>query len=84
MPALISKAFNPALRQRSGLLLFVRTVASSTPAQSTKCVIADSSQGFLRYERNTSRDPGGHNLNRNLKLDTPVSYLTRRLGKSLS
>jgi len=78
MPAILSRAFTPALRriECSGLH-FVRMInVPSRPNPSTR-VIQDP-RGFLKYERNISRDPNA--LNPQLKGDRARTFFTRRLG----
>lgn len=77
MPALLSKSFAPALRQLNcSSLKFVRLASVSAPKPIKH--VADSSEGYLTYARNISRDPNA--TNPQVLGDTPYTFFTRRLG----
>jgi hypothetical protein len=80
MPALLSKAFTPALRQieRHGLLFVRMSSVVSTTVPAPKQVVADSSEGYLRWTRDVSRNPKAVHSAR--IADNPYTFLTRRLG----
>jgi hypothetical protein len=75
MPPILSKSFSPTLRH---FLRYANTLTSKTQANAIPRVIADDARGYLRWERNVSRDPNAKNPQ--IKGDTLYSFLTRRLG----
>ncbi|KAI6184752.1 hypothetical protein M3Y97_00630100 [Aphelenchoides bicaudatus] len=78
MPAIFSKTFAPALRQFGRNGLFSMRKSSTVAAPMPKRVVRDTSEGFLQWERDVSRDSKAAKPQR--LGDTPYSFATRRLG----